>query len=77
MLSSLVDMDLEGGDAGGEVVAQARPSRSPGTRRATGQYLKPVLARKAKGGRRAAERSAIRLGGPGHSGYITGHLQEV
>jgi excinuclease ABC subunit A len=52
----IVDMGPEGGDAGGEVVAEGTPeqiARNP--RSYTGQYLKPVLARKAKGGRRAAE----------------------
>jgi len=52
----IVDMGPEGGDAGGEVVAEGTPeqiARNPASY--TGQYLKPVLARKAKGGRRAAE----------------------
>jgi excinuclease ABC subunit A len=52
----IVDMGPEGGDAGGEVVAQGTPeqiARNP--KSYTGQYLKPVLARKAKGGRKAAE----------------------
>jgi len=52
----IVDMGPEGGDAGGEVVAQGTPeqiARNPNSY--TGQYLKPVLARKGKGGRRAAE----------------------
>jgi excinuclease ABC subunit A len=48
----IVDM----GPEGGEIVAQGTPeeiARNP--RSYTGQYLKPALARKAKGGRRAAE----------------------
>src|SRR5271169_2222842 len=52
----IVDLGPEGGDAGGEVVAQGTPeqiARNP--KSYTGQYLKPVLARKGKGGRRAAE----------------------
>src|SRR5579872_2559959 len=52
----IVDMGPEGGDAGGQVVAEGTPeqiARNP--KSYTGQYLKPVLARKAKGGRRAAE----------------------
>ena len=52
----VVDMGPEGGDGGGEVVAEGTPeqiARNP--KSYTGQYLKPVLARKAKGGRRAAE----------------------
>jgi excinuclease ABC subunit A len=51
----IVDMGPEGGDAGGEVVAQGTPeqiARNP--RSYTGQYLKPVLARKGAK-RRAAE----------------------
>jgi excinuclease ABC subunit A len=51
----IVDMGPEGGDAGGEIVAQGAPeqiARNP--KSYTGQYLKPVLARKAKG-RKAAE----------------------
>jgi len=52
----VVDMGPEGGDGGGEVVAEGTPeqiARNP--KSYTGQYLKPVLARNAKGGRRAAE----------------------
>jgi excinuclease ABC subunit A len=52
----VVDMGPEGGDGGGEVVAEGTPdqiARNP--KSYTGHYLKPVLARKAKGGRRAAE----------------------
>ena len=52
----VVDMGPEGGDGGGQVVAEGTPeqiARNP--RSYTGQYLKPVLARKAKSGRRAAE----------------------
>ena len=49
----IVDMGPEGGDAGGEVVAQGTPeqiSRNP--KSYTGAYLKPVLAR--KGAKRSA-----------------------
>ncbi len=53
----IVDMGPEGGDGGGEVVAQGTPeqiARNPKSH--TGAYLKPVLARKgAKGRRTAAE----------------------
>ncbi len=52
----VIDMGPEGGDGGGEVVAEGTPEqivRNP--KSYTGLYLKPVLARKAKGGRRAAE----------------------
>ncbi len=52
----VIDMGPEGGDGGGEVVAEGTPeqiARNP--KSYTGQYLKPVLAKKAKGGRKAAE----------------------
>ncbi len=52
----IVDLGPEGGDGGGEVVAQGTPeqiARHP--KSYTGAYLKPVLARKAKGRRTAAE----------------------
>ena len=51
----IVDMGPEGGDGGGEVVAQGTPeqiARNP--KSYTGQHLKPVLARKAARGRRSA-----------------------
>jgi excinuclease ABC subunit A len=51
----IVDMGPEGGDAGGEVVAQGAPeqiARSP--KSYTGQHLKPVLARKGTKARRSA-----------------------
>ena len=52
----IVDMGPEGGDAGGEVVAEGTPEQiARNAKSYTGQYLKPVLAKKAKGGRRAAE----------------------
>ncbi len=53
----IIDMGPEGGDGGGEVVAAGTPEqivRNP--RSYTGQYLKPVLARKgAKASKSAAE----------------------
>ena len=52
----IIDMGPEGGDGGGEVVAEGTPEEiARNSKSYTGQYLKPVLARKAKGGRRAAE----------------------
>ena len=52
----IVDMGPEGGDGGGEVVAQGTPeqiARNP--RSYTGRYLKPVLAKGAKKAKAAAE----------------------
>ena len=54
----IIDMGPEGGDAGGEVVAQGTPeqiARNP--KSYTGQYLKPVLARKAA--KAAAKRGGV------------------
>ena len=52
----IVDMGPEGGDAGGEVVTEGTPEQiARNANSYTGRYLKPVLGRKAKGGRRAAE----------------------
>jgi excinuclease ABC subunit A len=51
----IIDMGPEGGDAGGEVVAQGTPeqiARNP--KSYTGQHLKPVLARKGAKARRSA-----------------------
>ncbi len=51
----IVDMGPEGGDAGGEVVAQGTPEqivRNP--KSYTGQHLKPVLARKGAKARQSA-----------------------
>ena len=52
----IIDMGPEGGDGGGEVVAQGTPeqiARNP--RSYTGRYLKPVLAKGAKKAKAAAE----------------------
>ena len=53
----IVDMGPEGGDAGGEVVAEGTPEQIAGNPNSyTGRYLKLVLAKKgAREGRRAAE----------------------
>jgi excinuclease ABC subunit A len=51
----IVDLGPEGGDNGGEIVAQGAPeqiARNPKSH--TGSYLKPVLARKAARARRSA-----------------------
>ena len=48
----LIDLGPEGGDAGGEIVAQGTPEDVVKVKRSyTGQFLAPVLARKeARGG---------------------------
>jgi excinuclease ABC subunit A len=52
----IVDMGPEGGDAGGDVVSEDTPEQIASNPMSTGQYLKPVLAKKAtRGRRRAAE----------------------
>ena len=52
----VIDMGPEGGDGGGEVVAEGTPEQiARNAKSYTGQYLKPVLAKKAKSGRKAAE----------------------
>ena len=55
----LIDLGPEGGDGGGEIVAQGTPEDVVKVKRSyTGQFLKPVLARKerAAGGRRGSRR---------------------
>ena len=52
----VIDMGPEGGDGGGEVVAEGTPEQiARNSKSYTGQYLKPVLAKKTKSARRAAE----------------------
>jgi len=55
----VIDMGPEGGDGGGEIVAQGTPEDVVAEKRSyTGQFLKPVLGRKtgrAKRGQQAAE----------------------
>ncbi len=52
----VIDMGPEGGDGGGDVVAAGTPEQiARNAKSYTGLYLKPVLAKKAKGGRKAAE----------------------
>ena len=42
----IVDLGPEGGDKGGEIIAQGTPEKVAGNRDSyTGQYLKKVLAR--------------------------------
>ena len=50
----VIDMGPEGGDGGGEVVAEGTPEQiARNAKSYTGQYLKPVLARKAKSARKS------------------------
>jgi excinuclease ABC subunit A len=55
----VIDMGPEGGDGGGEIVAQGTPEDVVAEKRSyTGQFLKPVLGRKTttrKKGQQAAE----------------------
>jgi excinuclease ABC subunit A len=45
----IIDLGPEGGDGGGEIVAAGTPEDVVKVKESyTGQYLKPVLARKAK-----------------------------
>jgi excinuclease ABC subunit A len=49
----IIDLGPEGGDGGGEIVAAGTPEQVVKEKRSyTGQFLKPVLARKAAGKRR-------------------------
>jgi excinuclease ABC subunit A len=52
----IVDLGPEGGDAGGEIVAEGRPEDIvKASRSYTGKFLEPVLARRPAGRRAAAE----------------------
>jgi len=54
----IIDLGPEGGDGGGEIVAQGTPEDVAAEKRSyTGQFLKPVLGRKAarRKGQQAAE----------------------
>ena len=53
----IIDLGPEGGDGGGEIVAQGTPEDVVKEKRSyTGQFLKPVLARKeARRGKRRVE----------------------
>jgi excinuclease ABC subunit A len=56
----IIDLGPEGGDGGGEIVAQGTPDDIAKVARSyTGQFLKPVLGRREnqrkKGGQQAAE----------------------
>jgi excinuclease ABC subunit A len=52
----VIDMGPEGGDGGGEIVAQGTPEDVLGVKRSyTGQFLRPVLGRKAAGRKRGQQ----------------------
>jgi excinuclease ABC subunit A len=49
----IIDLGPEGGDAGGEIVAAGPPEEIVREKRSyTGQFLKPVLARRDAGGKK-------------------------
>ena len=53
----IIDLGPEGGDGGGEIVAAGTPEDVAAVKRSyTGQFLKPVLARREVGGRRGFRR---------------------
>ncbi|MFA6265219.1 MAG: excinuclease ABC subunit UvrA [Pseudolabrys sp.] len=55
----VIDLGPEGGDGGGEIVAAGTPEDIVKEKRSyTGQYLKPVLARKAAGPKKKGQRAA-------------------
>ncbi|MCF8476492.1 MAG: excinuclease ABC subunit UvrA [Pseudolabrys sp.] len=55
----VIDLGPEGGDGGGEIVAQGTPEDIVKVARSyTGQFLKPVLARKAAGPKKKGQRAA-------------------
>ena len=46
----VIDLGPEGGDGGGEIVAEGTPEEVAASKRSyTGQYLKELLGRRAKG----------------------------
>ncbi len=52
----IIDLGPEGGDGGGEIVAQGTPEDVVKVKRSyTGQFLKPVLARRVAGRKRRIE----------------------
>jgi excinuclease ABC subunit A len=52
----VIDMGPEGGDGGGEIVAEGTPEDVAGVKRSyTGQFLKPVLGRKTARGRKGQQ----------------------
>ena len=52
----IIDLGPEGGDGGGEIVAQGTPEDVVKVKRSyTGQFLKPVLGRGARGRKKRIE----------------------
>jgi excinuclease ABC subunit A len=55
----VIDLGPEGGDGGGEIVAQGTPEDIVKVARSyTGQFLKPVLGRKAAGPKKKGQKAA-------------------
>ena len=55
----VIDLGPEGGDGGGEIVAAGTPEDIVKEKRSyTGQYLKPVLAKKAAGPKKKGQKAA-------------------
>jgi excinuclease ABC subunit A len=62
----IVDLGPEGGELGGEIVAEGTPEEIAQTPASyTGQFLRPVLRRQAAGGGDAQARRGMRLASPG------------
>ena len=52
----VIDMGPQGGDGGGKIIAAGTPEDVAATKESyTGQYLRDLLGRRAKGKRQAAE----------------------
>ena len=55
----VIDLGPEGGDGGGEIVASGTPEDIVKEKRSyTGQYLKPVLAKKDAGPKKKGQKAA-------------------
>ena len=55
----IIDLGPEGGDGGGEIVAQGTPEDIVKAKRSyTGEFLKPVLGRKAAGPKKKGQKAA-------------------
>jgi excinuclease ABC subunit A len=67
----IIDLGPEGGDGGGKLVAVGTPETVAATKESyTGQFLRELLARRAKGAEKAAGKAVVRPAGG--SDHITG-----